>query len=197
MTDDPLTPGDHGDYTVTYHEPKVTPIDIKTRRPKPVSPDAPAQLFTPTPYVYRDPASIPRRECLYAEHYFRKFVSATIAPGGVGKSSLTLGEVISMILRKDWLGEPPENPVKCWYINGEEPEEEMWRRVAAFCQNHGIDGLLFIDTMTFKLASYGPNNNVVLNEAAYAALENGIRANGIVTRSPNFVASVAAPRLVA
>ena len=50
-----------------------------------------------------DPASIPRREWLYDRHYIRKFVSATIAGGGVGKSALKLTEAVSMALGRDLL----------------------------------------------------------------------------------------------
>jgi hypothetical protein len=35
-----------------------------------------------------DPKTIPRREWLYGRHYIRKYLSTTIAPGGVGKSAL-------------------------------------------------------------------------------------------------------------
>ena len=41
-----------------------------------------------TPFVAVDPTRIPAREWLYDRHYIRKFVSATIAGGGVGKSKL-------------------------------------------------------------------------------------------------------------
>jgi RecA-family ATPase len=182
MTDeihiDPLSPGDHGDYFNEHYGPKSNGHAAGG-----VKPDAPP-LFKPEPYIWRDAATIPRRECLYADHYFRKFTSATIAAGGLGKSSLVLGEIISMALKLPGLDEPPENGVKCWYINGEEPEEEMWRRVAAFCQHSSansrtLEGLLFINSMAFKLASYGPNENVILNEAAFAALEEGIKNSGI------------------
>jgi 5S rRNA maturation endonuclease (ribonuclease M5) len=37
------------------------------------------------PFVLRDPALIPQREWLYGKHFIRKFGSATIALGGVGK----------------------------------------------------------------------------------------------------------------
>src|SRR6187431_3192439 len=41
-----------------------------------------------TPYVWRDPASIPLRELLYGSHLIRRFTSAKFAAGGVGKSKL-------------------------------------------------------------------------------------------------------------
>jgi hypothetical protein len=45
-----------------------------------------------TPHVWRDPATIPPRAWLYGRHYIRKFVSCTVAPGSLGKSSLAVVE---------------------------------------------------------------------------------------------------------
>jgi AAA domain len=66
-------------------------------------PTAPPAVFPPkpkelkaTPYVFRDPKSIPRREFLYGTHLIRKFGSAKFAAGGVGKSALALTEAIAM-----------------------------------------------------------------------------------------------------
>src|SRR5262249_41639192 len=43
-----------------------------------------------------DPAKFPRRSWLFGQHYMRKSVSCTTAPGGMGKSSNALTEAISM-----------------------------------------------------------------------------------------------------
>jgi hypothetical protein len=145
---------------------------------------APA-IFSPTDFVYRDASLIPRRQCLYADHYFRKFASATVAPGGLGKSSLDLAEALAMVLKKEWLGKPPSEQLRCWYLNGEDPPEEMERRFAAICQHYEIDaraleGRLFVESLLpHKLAGYDRNGSVILNEAVFDALERGIRANGI------------------
>src|SRR6202158_230820 len=50
-------------------------IDIHDRE-EPHS-QAPSKII-PTPFVLRDPGQIPPREWLYASHYIRKFVTATI-----------------------------------------------------------------------------------------------------------------------
>ena len=63
-----------------------------------------------TPYVWRDPASIPRREFLYGQHLIRKFASAKFAAGGVGKSILALTEATAMATGRSLLGiTPPKN----------------------------------------------------------------------------------------
>jgi hypothetical protein len=106
--------------------------------------------FTPTAFQWRDPATIPRREFLYGNRYIRGFVSATVAPGGVGKSSVALVEVVAMAAGRDLLGSAPSAPLKVWYVNLEDPRVEIERRVAAICSFFGITpselgGRLFYD----------------------------------------------------
>src|SRR5206468_3445518 len=60
-----------------------------------------------TPFVWRDPATIPPRAWLYGRHYIRKFVSCTVAPGSLGKSSLALVEAIAIAKNLPLLGITP------------------------------------------------------------------------------------------
>ncbi len=113
----------------------------QNRRPK----------ITATPFVWRDPAKIPKRASIYGRHYIRKFVSCTIAPGALGKSSLTLAEAIAICTGRPLLGIAPTERTNVWYWNGEDPQEETERRIAAICQRYEIDGRelegsLFIDS---------------------------------------------------
>ena len=113
-------------------------------------PAAPYTLAA-TPFVWRDPTTIPRRQFLYGAHYIRQFVSSTIAPGGVGKSSLVLIEALAMATGRPLLGVQPEKRLRVWYWNGEDPKVETERRVAAACIHYGIapvdlDGWFFIDS---------------------------------------------------
>lgn len=110
-----------------------------------------SKLIAATPHVWREPSSLPRRRWMYGFHYIRKFVSTTIAPGGLGKSSLTLVEALAMATRRNLLGVVPNEPAKVWVWNGEDPLEETERRVAAACRRHAItreelDGRLFLDS---------------------------------------------------
>ncbi len=61
-------------------------VDARPTRAAAGSPKAKQPVVKATPFVFRDPRLIPRREWLYGTHYIRGFVSMTIAPGGVGKS---------------------------------------------------------------------------------------------------------------
>jgi hypothetical protein len=102
--------------------------------------EADGKRDAPTPYRCRNPASIPRRAWLFGRHYIRRFVTTTVAAGGVGKTSLALAEVISMVTSRDFLGARPESDgLRVWYWNGEDPQEEIERRIAAICQHHNID----------------------------------------------------------
>ncbi|MDN3572085.1 AAA family ATPase [Methylobacterium longum] len=104
-----------------------------------------------TPYVYRDPATIPVRQWVYGKHLIRKFLSTTAAPGAVGKSSFKLVESIAMAAGRALLGVAVPKRLRVWYWNGEDPLEEIERRVAAICIHYGIDGrelegYLFLDS---------------------------------------------------
>lgn len=90
------------------------------------------------PYSWRDPGAIPRRQWLYGRHLIRGFVSVTVAPGGVGKSSLTIADAISMICGRALIGTKPERALNVWIFNLEDPVEEIERRIAATCIRYGI-----------------------------------------------------------
>jgi hypothetical protein len=122
----------------------------------------PPSDIVPTAYVARDFATIPRRQWLYGQHHIRRYVSGTIAPGGMGKTAQAIVEGISMAIGKDLLNAGvPINRSRVWYWNGEDPREEMDRRIAAVCLYYNIDpkeleGWLFIDSghdMRIKLAA--------------------------------------------
>jgi len=100
--------------------------------------DKPERIIA-TPWAWRDPSTIPPRRWLYGKHYIRKFLSTTVAPGGAGKSSLVLVEALSMVTTRRLLGEPQsEKPLRVWYYNGEDPREEIDRRIAAICKYFNI-----------------------------------------------------------
>ncbi|SDR52656.1 plasmid and phage replicative helicase [Rhizobiales bacterium GAS113] len=110
-----------------------------------------AKPITASPYIWRDPARIPRREWLYGRHFIRKFLSCTIALPGVGKSNLEVAEAVAMASGRNLLGVPVAEPLRVWYWNGEDPLEEIERRIAAICLHYGLTeddlaGRLFINS---------------------------------------------------
>ena len=103
-----------------------------------------------TPFTWLDPAKIPPREWLYGEHYVRRYLSATLATGGVGKSSLSVVEALAMVSGKPLLGAAPEERLRVWIWNGEDPMDELQRKVMATALHYGLnaDSLsgLFVDS---------------------------------------------------
>lgn len=90
------------------------------------------------PYACVDPIFIPKREWLFGRHLIRKFVSVTVAPGSVGKSSLTIAEALSMASGKPLLGHEVSSPLRVWYWNLEDPYDELQRRIEAARQHYGL-----------------------------------------------------------
>lgn len=99
-----------------------------------------AKKVTPSPFALRDAKLIPPRQWLYGTHLIRGFVSLTVAPGGLGKSSMVLVEALAMATGRDLLGIQPRGTSRVWVWNGEDPKEELERRIAAACKHYGIDG---------------------------------------------------------
>ena len=105
-----------------------------------------------TPYVRRDPRAVPPRQFLYGRHLIRKFVSATIAPGAAGKSSLICAEALALATGRDLLGEKVWGGQKrVWLWNGEDPADELARKIEATCLLYRIspeetEGRLFVDS---------------------------------------------------
>jgi hypothetical protein len=130
-----------------------------------------------TIYIFPDPSSIPRREFLYAGHYVRNFVTATVAPGGFGKTTLTLFELLFMA----------EAGHRVWYISGEDPKVEIDRRIAAHCQYHNTDRMkiakhLFVDdkvSFPLVIGSSPRTSRVTFEEQWLNRFESEIREKKI------------------
>lgn len=102
-----------------------------------------------SPFVW--PLSIPRRQWLYGRHYIRSFISETVAPGAYGKSTLALTEALAIVTGRPLLGVTPDERVNVWVWNGEDPMDELHRRIVAAALHYNIDdedisGRLFVDT---------------------------------------------------
>jgi AAA domain-containing protein len=105
----------------------------------------------PTAFEWRDPSTIAPRPWIYGRHLIRQQVSVTVAPGGVGKSSLTIAEALAMASGRKLLGDWVAGPQRVWLYNLEDPRDELDRRIIAAMQHYDIapdqiDGRLFVDT---------------------------------------------------
>lgn len=149
----------------------------KASRPKDIS---------ATPFVLRDPAAIPARHWIYGRHLVRQFLSTTVAPGGVGKSSLVITEALAMATGRNLLGQWCAPGLRVWLWNGEDPVDEMERRIAATALHYDIRpgdlaGRLFVDSgreMEIVLATQGRDGTTIAEPVVEAMIET-IRANRI------------------
>jgi hypothetical protein len=148
--------------------------------------EAQAGVIRASPYAWIDAAKIPPRDVLYGRHLFRKFLSATVAPGGLGKSSLVMVEALAMVTGRTLIGEAPKAALSAWYWNGEDPMEELQRRIAAACLHFDISHAdlgdrLFIDSGrdTEIIVVREDRNGVHVAEPVVEALISEVRRNHI------------------
>ena len=154
-----------------------------------------------TPFVWRDPRTIPPRQWLFGKHYVRRYVSATIAPGGVGKSSQSLVEAVSMASGRALLGGADPKMLRVWIWNGEDPAEETERRLLAILQHYGLEAddigdRLFTDSgrTTPLIVATKLRDSVIVAEPLVSEIVREIRENRIdVMIIDPFVSSHAVP----
>jgi len=158
-----------------------------------------------TPFVPVDPRSLAPRDWLYGLHYIRKYIVADVSPGGGGKTSNVLVEAISIATGVDLLrvGRIYPRPLRVWYWNGEDPREEVERRVAGICKFYSepdpdfpddppllnaaalarLRGNLFLDTgrsTPIKIATpEGPHGTTKVARPLVEALSEEVNARGI------------------
>jgi hypothetical protein len=143
-------------------------------------------VITPSSFRPCDPATFPRRQFLYGRHYMRKYLSTTIAPGDVGKTALVLVEAIAMATGRPLLKVLPKGLSKVWYWNGEDPLEEIERRVLAICKHYDVDHAELVDRlflnsgreMKLTVAETGDRGFKIVVPVK-EALTEAIRANAI------------------
>ncbi|WP_247434420.1 AAA family ATPase [Bradyrhizobium sp. 139] len=104
-----------------------------------IAPNEPAPSpITAKPYAWTEPETIPERQWLYDRRLLRKFLTATVAPGGVGKTNLEIAETLSMVSGKSLLGAKPAGLLRVWLWNLEDPHEEIVRRIQATARHYGL-----------------------------------------------------------
>ncbi|MBB4235062.1 bifunctional DNA primase/polymerase [Rhizobium esperanzae] len=140
-----------------------------------------------TAFKWIDPASLPRREFAYGSHLIRKYVSVTVSPGGLGKTSLSLAESLAMASGRALLGTKPPHRLRVWVFNAEDPRDEMERRIMAACIHYNlkpddIEGHLFLDSgreQELVVALEDKKTGVKIQEPIVEAVVEQIERNGI------------------
>lgn len=132
-------------------------------------PDRP--FLGPTPFkMPEDYKQTPPRPWLYGKFLLRKHLSVDVAPGGLGKSTLSVSEAIDMVTGgKVGLGPRVPYPLRVWIFNLEDPRDDVEKAVIASLMHHKIDpteveGRLFFDSgrdQQFKLGVQGRNGAAI------------------------------------
>lgn len=146
----------------------------------------PKEEIVPTLFKLRPANEIPPRQWLFGKHLIRGFLSLTVAPGGLGKSSMLLVEALAMATGKPLLKTEPPMPLKVWVWNGEDPHEEIERRIAAASIHYDISSedigeRLLVDSgrdVPITLAEYGGGTVKIATPTA-ERLEKAIRDAGV------------------
>jgi AAA domain len=141
--------------------------------------------LVPTAVNRFDARTLPRREWLYGRSHIRRFLVATIAPGGLAKTTLTVSQSLAMATGQDLLGAEVPKPLRVWYWNGEDPREELERKFIASAQHYKIDLGTLTDRMffdsgresksKFKIATVTSNGIEIDHEAVDRIKEHIIR----------------------
>lgn len=160
--------------------------------------DEPQRCVKATPFTWRPTADIPKREWLYGRHLLRKFVSLDVAAGGVGKSSLKIGEALAMASGRDFYGKGlPEGPLTVWMWNLEDPHDEIERRLHATAQRFHIkaeelDGRLYVDSgrdQPLVIATEGPDGAMIVRPVVDALIAEMIERKIDVLQVDPFISS--------
>ncbi|MDO3431172.1 bifunctional DNA primase/polymerase [Rhizobium sp. CBN3] len=162
-------------------EPQDEPDEPENDNAQPASP------ITATAFKWIDPASLPRREFAYGNHFIRKYVSVTVSPGGLGKTSASIAESLAMASGRALLGTKPPQRLRVWVFNAEDPRDEMERRIMAACIHYNlkpedIEGHLFLDTgreQELVIAIEDKKAGVKIQEPIVEAVVEQIERHGI------------------
>ena len=113
-----------------------------------------------TPFTWPEPKHIPPRRWLFGRWLLRGEVTAIIAPGGIGKSTLISGIALSLASGREFLGKTIwEGPLRVWVWNLEDDSDEIDRSLTACRIHHGITqefcpGELFRDSGLTRIPVY-------------------------------------------
>jgi hypothetical protein len=118
---------------------------------EPANENVPQSPIVATAFKWIDPKTLPRREFAYGSHFIRKYVSVTVSPGGLGKTSACIAEGLAMVSGRALLGIKPPKRLRTWIFNAEDPRDEMERRIMAACIHYklkpaDLEGHLFLDS---------------------------------------------------
>lgn len=170
-------------------QPATVPGDSGASQPtEPQQANAPTTppAIVATAFVYKDPKTLPRREFAFGTHYIRKYVSVTVAPGGLGKTANSIVEALAMVSGRPLAGTKPPERLRAWLFNSEDPRDELERRIMAACLRYKLKPTdvagLFLDTgreQELVIAVEDKKSCVRIVEPIVEAVVSQIQANQI------------------
>lgn len=86
----------------------------------------------------RTPQEIPHRQWILGSYLIRSYVTLLAAPGATGKSSLLLAWCMGIAIGRSLVGGHLYQQCNTAFLNLEDPEDEMDRRVAAIARHYNI-----------------------------------------------------------
>jgi len=119
-----------------------------------------------------DPLSIPPRDWLIPGLLLRGYMTAILAPGGVGKSVYWLATAIAMASGRDILNQGIGRQYRGAVINNEDNSDELKRRAAEICRHFDIPFSAVTDTLSL-FSGYG--HSLTISE----------EIDGVVVATPN------------
>jgi AAA domain-containing protein len=145
--------------------------------------EKPKATIRASPFVWIPEAQIPKRDFLYGTHLIRGFISTTLAPGGLGKSTLIMSEAVDMATAGATLG-IARRPLRVWTVNGEDPRDEIMRKLLAVMKFYSIEPDMVADRLfvnsgrdnEFLIAKENRGGMTIMQRNVDAMIEE-IRAN--------------------
>ena len=121
----------------TWRQKTATP-DPEEEEDFSAPPPPPPPPFELKPVGLLVPKARPARDWLVPYRMMRRHVTMTTAAPGVGKSTLTIEEAVSMASGIDFLGFGIKAVMRVAIINNEETRDELERRIEATCTYFGV-----------------------------------------------------------
>jgi len=124
------------------------------------------------------------RNWLLGKRYLLGFVTLTVAPGGTGKSLLTILEGASIASGKRLTHDEVKLPGAVWMLSIEDPFEELDLRITAMAKHYSLtreDMEKFYYSSAYdsdeqvSLVSYDDRNRPVINKALLSSIVNQIK----------------------
>ncbi len=126
------------------------------------------------------------RQWILGHRYLRGFTTLTIAPGGAGKSLLTILEALSVASGKRLTHDEVKLPGAVWLFNTEDPFDELSLRIMAASKQYSLtkeDLENFYYSSAYDnpltLVSYDDRNRPVINEPLLGSIVKQIQQRNI------------------